>query len=469
MNLNSFINHQTKNINLASLILILSALVSRALGVVRNWLLASNFGAGSDLDIYFAAFKIPDFIYQILILGGITVAFLPLFSEYYSQNKNSAWEFVSNTLNIFFLLLVSLGIASFILSPLLVGLVAPGFDATQVQKTVLLTRIMLLSPVFFGLSSFFSGILQYFNRFLAYSLTPIFYNLGIIFGILFFAPKFGVLGVALGVVLGAFLHFLIQIPSAINAGFSYKPIFNLKDGKIKKAFLLMAPRVLGISAQQINLFVITAIASTLSVGSISIFNFANDIQHFPVGVVGASFAVAVFPLLSKTWAKSDKERFVKNFYFTLRKILYLIIPISTLIFVLRNQIVKLLLEHGLFSDLASELTAASLGVFCFGIFSAALIPLVYRAFFALKDTKSPTIIAIFAMALNVLLSFFLVKILDPQSTSFFAALLKNLLKSIFSLQGVSDFSILGLPLAVSISTIFQFSVSIFVLNRKLNE
>ena len=223
MRASDFINHQAKNITWASIILAVSSMASRGLGVVRNWLLASHFGASSSLDAYFAAFKIPDFIYQILILGGITVAFLPLFSEYYSKDRDSAWEFVSNALGIFFILLIGLGLVAFAFSPLLVKLVAPGFTSEQAQKTVLLTRIMLLSPVFFGLSSFFSGILQYFNRFLVYSLTPIFYNLGIIFGILFFAPQFGVMGVAMGVVFGAFLHFAIQIPSALGTGFSYRP------------------------------------------------------------------------------------------------------------------------------------------------------------------------------------------------------------------------------------------------------
>ncbi|MCP6718972.1 MAG: murein biosynthesis integral membrane protein MurJ, partial [Patescibacteria group bacterium] len=343
MNFSSFLNHQTKNISKAALILAISASISRILGVVRNWLLASNFGAGSDLDIYFAAFKIPDFVYNILISGGISVAFLPLFSEYYSKDNKKAWEFVSNSLNIFVFLLVLLAIVLFIFTPLLVKLVAPGFTYDQIQKTIILTRVMLLSPIFFGLSSFFSGILQYFNRFLAYSLAPIFYNLGIIFGILFLAPQFGILGVALGVILGAFLHFAIQIPSAINTGFSYRPIFNIKDYRIKSIFLLMIPRMFGISAQQINSFVITAIASTLSIGSISIFNFANDIQYFPIGIVGVSFAIAAFPVLSKAWAENERNKFFREFSLVFRRVLYLIIPISVLIFILRSEIVQLLL------------------------------------------------------------------------------------------------------------------------------
>ncbi len=469
MNFNIFLNHQTKTIGQAGVILAVSALISRFLGITRDWLLAKSFGAGADLDIYFAAFKIPDLVYNILILGGVVVAFLPLFSEYFSKDPKEAWEFSSNCLNVFLTLLILLSFFLFIFTPLLVKLIAPGFDFEKMQKTIILTRIMFLSPIFFGLSSIFSGILQHFNRFLVYSLCPILYNIGIIFGILFLSPGLGIIGVALGVILGAFMHFAIQVPSALNCGFFYKPILDFRDSKIKRVFLLMIPRTFGVSASQLNLVFINAIASTLSEGSISIFNFANNIQYFPIGIIGASFAMASFSALSRSWAKNEKEEFIHHFSLVFRQILYLIIPVSILIFILRNQIVEIILRHGQFSNQAALLTSASLGLFCIGIFASSLILLFFRAFFALKDTKTPTLIAVISVALNIFLSFVFTQSLKPSATLKWQKIMQALLVNVFSLKGINDISVLGLSLATSVSVIFQFILLFIFLKKKIRD
>ena len=467
MRLNTFLNHQAKTVNRAALILATSALISRLLGIARDWLLAKTFGAGAELDIYFVAFKIPDLVYNILILGGVLVAFLPLFSEYFSKNQKKAWDFTSNCLNVFLSLLILVSFFLFLFTPFVVKLIAPGFTQEQLGKTILLTRIMFLSPIFFGLSSIFSGILQYFNRFLIYALCPILYNLGIIFGIFFLTPQFGILGVALGVVLGAFLHFAVQIPSAINCGFSYKPIFNFKDKKIKKVFALMIPRTLGISVSQINLLFINAIASTLTEGSISVFNFANNIQYFPIGIIGASFAMAVFPKLSKALAENKKESFVSNFSLVFRQILYLIVPISVLIFILRNEIVEIVLMHGQFSSGSALLTSSALGLFCLGLISSALIPLLFRAFFSLKDTKTPTLIAVVSMIVNIILSFFLTQILRFPTAGWEIGM-DRFFRNLFSLNGLNDISVLGLPLAISLSVTLQFILMFVFLKKRID-
>jgi len=442
MNLNTLFNSQAKTITSAAGIIAASSLISRILGLVRDRLLAGRFGAGSDLDVYFAAFRIPDFIYNILIAGGVIVALLPLFSEYFLKDQKKAWEFINNTLNVFlfFLVLISLGL--FILAPVLIKIIVPGFDSWQIQLTVLLTKLLILSPILLGLSAVFSGILQYFNRFLVYSLAPILYNLGIIFGIVFLSPNFGIFGVALGVIIGAFFHLAIQIPSAISSGFSYRLILNLRDEKIMRVFSLMLPRTLGVAAPQINLMVITAIASTLSTGSLAVFNFANNLQQFPLGLIGIPFAVATFPVLSRAFAVSNREDFIKNFSSTFRRILYLVVPISLLIFVLRNQIIEIIFRTGKFSQGSIELTAACLGFFALGIWASALIPLVFRAFFAFQDTKTPTIIAVIAMVLNIALSLGFVRLLH---------------------------SVIGLPLAFSIDSILQFALLLFFLNKKIKK
>ena len=461
--LNKIFNSQTNSIGAAAGILAISALISRVLGLIRDRLLAGNFGAGPELDIYFAAFRIPDFVYNVLIAGGIVVAFLPLFSEYLARNEKNSWQFTNNVLNIFLFFLILISLILFIFTPLLVKLVAPGFNPQQMALTILLTRLMFLSPIFFGLSSIFSGILQYFNRFLVYGLCPILYNLGIIGGIIFLAPYFGVLGVALGVILGAFFHFAIQIPSAINCGFKYQPIFNFRDPGIKRVFKLMIPRTFATAAYQINLIVITAIASTLATGSIAIFNFANNLQYFPIGIIGISFAIAVFPALSRAWAEAKKEEFIKSFSSAFRQVLYLIIPTSILIFILRNQIVEIILRYGQFTQEASQLTAASLGLFCLGIFALSLALLIFRAFFAFQDTKTPTLIAVVGMVLNIILSFYFTWLLK------FPNAFGNFLIKIFSLSGIQDIAVLGLPLAFSLTGISQIILLMIFLYKKIGD
>lgn len=460
--LQKIFNFQSKTITGAAGILAMSALISRLLGLIRDRLLAGTFGASSNLDVYFAAFRIPDFIYNILIAGGIIVAFVPLFSAYFLRDKKESWDFVNNVLNVFLFFLIIISFIIGVFAPILVKIITPGFSTQQLDLTILLTRILFLSPILLGLSSIFSGILQYFNRFLVYSLAPILYNLGIIFGIILFAKNSGILGVTIGVVIGAFMHLIVQIPSAIRAGFHYKPNFNLKDPKIQRVFYLMLPRTLGVAAPQINLMVVTAIASILPAGALSVFTLSNNLQQFPLGLIGIPFAIAAFPVLSQAWAAQKREDFINEFSLTFRKILLIIIPISFLIFVFRNQIIEIIYKTGSFGEGATSLTAASLGIFTLGIFATTLIPLLLRAFFALQDTKTPTMIAIIAMILNIILCLGFVKLLS------FSNIFQMSLVKIFSLQGIENISVIGLPLAFSIDSILQFAILAVILLHRIN-
>lgn len=461
--LNGILNSQTKTITFAAGLLFFSGLLSRVLGLVRDRLLAGRFGAGQELDIYFAAFRIPDFVYGILIAGGIAVVFLPVLSDYFREDPKKGWEFTNNVLNCFFLILILICGISVIFTPFLIRFVAPGFSQEAKDLTVSLTRIMFLSPIFFGFSSIFSGVLHYFNRFLAYSLTPVLYNLGIIFGILFFLPVFGLPGLAYGVVLGAFCHFLIQVPVALGLGYRYQPLFNFKYPGLLRVFKLMIPRTIGAAAYNVNLVVITAIASTLAIGSISIFNFSNNIQYAVVGLVGLSFALASFPALSRDWADGKKERFSENFSSILRQILFFVIPISFLIFLLRAQLIRLILGTGEFSWVDTRLTAASLGIFSLGIFAFSLIPLLARAFFSFQDTKTPTAIGVLSMILSIVLCFFFIWLLRSPNRA------EDFLISFLKLQGIENIQVIGLPLALSLAGIVQFSLLFVFLARKIQE
>lgn len=465
MSFDQIFDFENNSVTSAAGLLAGSTLISRLLALVRDGLLAGKFGAGPATDIYFAAFRIPDLVYNFLIAGGLIVAFLPLFSEYYSENEEKAWEFTNNILNLFLVLLVITCAVLFVFAPYLIDLIAPGFTAQQQAKTVVLTRLMFLSPIFFGLSSVFSGVLHHFNRFLAYALAPILYNLGIIFGILFLAPRMEqeIFGVGIGVVAGAFLHWIIQVPAAKRCGFNYQFLLNWKDKAVKRMFKLMIPRSLAMASQQINLIVITAIASTISAGSVAVFNFANNLRRLPIGLVAIPFSIATFPVLSKSWAQQKKQQFLNSFSKTFRGILFLVIPISLLVFILRAHLVRLILGSlgKQFGWEDTILTAASLGLFCAGIFGSALIALVTRAFFALKDTKTPTLITMVGVSLSVALSFGLVWILSfPNS---FRSFLSELLK----LQGVDNIAVVGLPLAFSVAVIVQLFILLTAFVRKL--
>ena len=463
--------HQTKTITFAAFLLALSSLISRLLGLLRDRLLAGQFGAGEQLDIYFAAFRIPDFVYGVLIAGGITAAFLPVFSGYFqkqddSEQKEGEWsssalEFTNNILNCFLILLVVLCGILAIFTPFIIKFVVPGFSAADKSLTITLTRLMFLSPILLGLSSIFSGVLQYFNRFLAYALTPILYNLGIIFGILFFVPIFGVYGLAFGVILGAVMHVLIQVPAAISSGFKFKFILDFFHSGLLKIFKLAIPRIIGTAAGQITLIVITALASALAVGSISVFNFSNNIRYFPVGIIGLSFAVSAFPVFSRHLINGRKEEFVDQLALSLRQILFFIVPSCVFFFIFRAQIVRVILGTGQFDWQATRLTAACLGVFCVGILSESLIHLLVRAFFAFQDTKTPVIIGLISVVVTIIFCILFVFLLG------FANPFHDFVAKLLKLKDIKNIEVVGLPFGVSLGGLVQLTLLSFFLYRKI--
>lgn len=460
---NKILNHKSKTIISAAVILAITGLISRILGLFRDRLLAGRFGAGDELDVYFAAFRLPDLLYGILIMGAISATFIPIFAQYFKKDEKEAWKLTGGLFNLVFGGLVVLSIILIFIAPQVVSIIAPGFSGTKKEMTADLTRIMFLSPLFLGLSSILSGVLQYFRRFFVYSLAPIMYNLGIIFGILFFANKMGVKGVAWGVVLGAFLHFLIQVPSSVYSGFKWQKISTIYHQGIKKIFTLAIPRTIGLAGFQINYLVITAIASSLAIGSVAIFNLANNLQYVPIGIIGISFAMAVFPNLASSFVEKDGKKFSENFSSVFSQVLYLVLPISVIFFVLRAQIVRLILGTGQFGWADTRLTAAALGIFSLSVFAQSLIPLVSRAFYSTNNTRTPVSISLISIGLNIGLSFGLVWILNKH------IFLSQLFSDILRLGGIKNFAVLGLPLAFSLSSIFNFAVLLKYFDKKIKQ
>jgi len=459
---NRFLNHKSKTVFSAAMVLAITGLISRILGLFRDRLLAGKFGAGDELDIYFAAFRLPDLIYNILIIGAISSAFIPVFAQYFRKDEKEAWRLTSGLFNLILIGLVVISLVLIFFAPWIVSIIAPGFSGEKKEMTVILTRIMFLSPLLLGMSSILSGVLQYFHRFFVYSLAPIMYNLGIIFGILFFVPKMGLVGLAWGVALGAFLHFLMQLPSVIYSGFKLRLNFRLHEG-IKKIIKLTIPRTIGLVGSQINYVVITALASSLAIGSVAIFNLANNLQYVPIGIIGISFALAVFPSLASSHAEENKKKFSDNFTSIFNQILYLVLPISVIFFVLRAQIVRLILGTGQFGWVDTRLTAAALGIFAISVFAQSLIPLISRAFYSVNNTKTPVSISLISIGLNVGLSFGLVWILNNHN------FISQLFSETYRVQGIKNFAVLGLPLAFSLANIFNFSVLLKYFDKKIGQ
>ena len=439
----TILNKLSKTVMGGAVIIGFASIISRVLGLFRDRLLASSFGAGETLDTYYAAFKLPDLIFNILVLGALSSSFIPVFLEYWHKDQGTvrerSWHIVNSVLNILLVTLVVLAVVMFIFSPQIVKIIAPGFTPEQLSQTTNLTRIMLLSVIFFGISNVVSGILNSFKRFLAYSLAPIVYNLGIIFGILVLVPSFGTIGLAWGVVLGAFLHLFVQIPALFKTGYYYRPIFDFKDAGVRKIGKLMIPRALSLGVNQINQLIIVAIASTLAVGSIAVFNFANNLQFFAISTFGISLAIAAFPVFSEAFAEDNRKKFIQVFSSTFRRVLFFIVPVSFIMLLLRAQIVRLVLGTGNFDWNDTYLTAQSLGFFAISLFAQSLVPLLARSFFAQHDTKTPLIISLISMAINIILAY------------------------IFGhLWGV-----IGLALAFSVAAIINMSLLLIVLRKKI--
>ncbi|MFA5871202.1 MAG: murein biosynthesis integral membrane protein MurJ [Parcubacteria group bacterium] len=390
------------SISSAALIIATAGILSRVLGLLRDRILASHFGAGDNLDVYYAAFRVPDLIYNLLILGALSSAFIPVFTGLIANDEEGeAWKTVNVILSVGILFLVIICVIFAILAPYLMKLITPGFSGDKLKEVITLTRIMFLSPIFLGISGVFGGILNSFKRFLIYSLAPIMYNLGIIVGAIFLVKYFGIAGLAWGVVLGAFLHMLLQYPALKLSGFSFHLNFDLKNKHFRKIIRLMIPRTMGLAVTQINLLIITIIASTLAAGSLAIFNFANNLQSFPLGIFGIPLALAVFPSLSHAAAKKDFPVFISHFSETFRQILYFVIPASVLLLVLRAQVVRVILGSGKFDWEDTTLTFQCLGIFAISLFAQSILPLLTRSFYALHNTKIPFFTGIISEVVNL--------------------------------------------------------------------
>lgn len=401
-----FLRRQT-NILSAAFVIMVTVLVSRLLGLLRDRLLAGRFFSGSEwqLDVYFAAFRLPDMIFQLLVIGALSAAFIPVFSEYLEKDKNEAHLVASSIINIVLTFFILLGLLIFVFAPQLCKLIAPSFSPEKIALMSSLTRLMLFAQAFFCVSNFLTGVIQSNQRFLVPALAPIAYNLGIIFGIIFLTPSFGIYGPTFGVVIGALLHFLVQLPLALKLGFSYIPTaWEFSHPGVKEIVRLMLPRTLALAISQIESTVAVFLATSLTAGSLTIFYFAQHLMNLPVGIFGATIGQAALPTLSQNTAKKDWEEFKKTFLSSFFQILYLVLPASAILLILRVPAVRLAFGAKNFPWQATILTGKTLAFFSIAIFSQSIIQVLVRGFYALRNTKTPLAIGAVGVAINVSLS-----------------------------------------------------------------
>lgn len=408
-----FISERKLTIGNAAVILGLTGLASNILGLYRERMIAGTFGAGRMTDAFYASFKLPDLIFNLLILGAVSSAFIPVFVEKLVEKKEEDAQRIANSfLNFILIAAIVFGVIIYIAAPKLVPFLFPGFFNTATdesfnmyQLTVNLTRIMILSPIFFSISGVFDGILNSYKRFVAYSLAPLVYNITIILSIVFLRDYFAtpIYAVTVGVIIGALLNALIKLPSVLSTGYRWKPYIDFKRGQVARIIKLMIPRALAVGASQINLLVDYFVASFF-VGGITVLNYANNIQTAPIVIFGISIATAIFPVLSESYSKNDMKEYMRNFSWSARRILYFMIPATVGIIVLRAQIVRLIYGIGNFNWDNTYWTTKALLFFALGLVFQALIPLLVRAFYSLQDTRTPLYISLVTMVVNAVLS-----------------------------------------------------------------
>lgn len=458
-----FTQSSQQSIAAGAMVVAFFGVASRLLGVVRDRILAAQYGAGDALDVYYAAFRLPDLIFELLVVGALGAAFIPIFSKLMTlDNMERAWRCAHGVLVTLILVIAGLSCIGAIFAPTLIHLIVPGFPEDKMMETAHLTRIMFFSPIFLAASAVLGGVLVSFRRFVYNSMAPIFYNIGIIIGAKFFAPVIGIEGLAWGVVLGSMMHFGIHFFDVRRVGFRFMRKIHLpfKNSDVVETLTLMVPRMFSSASSLLSLLLVTFFASTLAAGSITIFTFANNIQSVVLGLIGIPFALAAFPVLSNKYATGDTEAFASVLSQTLRRILYYSVPLSAIFFVLREEIVRIVYGAGNFDANDTTVTYQVLGIMCIGLFAQSIIPLLSRGFYAMCDTKTPLYIALGSQALNIIMIILLIRSYGIYAIA--AAFTVTVIVNAFLLFGYLHRSIDDGEYRDTLRTILQIGISTFI-------
>lgn len=387
-------------------------LISRILGFVRESLMAGLFGKTGATDAYNTAFILPDLLYWLLVGGVLSAAFIPVLSEYIAKdNEEEGWKVVSSVVNLIFLSLCTLVILGMILTPRFIALQVPGFTPENKELAVYLTRILLLQPVILALGGITMGILNSYKIFWPSALGTVLYNACVIvFGALLAdsGNTRSISGFAFGVVIGAAANFLVQVPALRRVGLRYYPIIDIRHPGVRKIVMLSLPIIIMYTLNQFQVIVNSNLGSALAPGSITAVWYSYRLFQLPVGIFALAIGVAVFPTLSEQAALRRPEDFLRTVSEAVRLVIFITIPISVGMIVLRFPLIRVLFEHGEFGPSDTVATAVPLFYFALGITAQAVVQILPRAFYALQNTWIPVILGVIAMAASIAWMFVLV-------------------------------------------------------------
>lgn len=440
----NLLNKEFEKLHEAAILIGLFAIGSQVLALVRDRSFTHTFGAGRDLDIYYAAFQIPDLLYTgIASLISATVL-IPLLLKKSAEAESAVKDFLNSIVGGFLWAMVAVSTVVFFALPYISDILFGGFSPEQRADVAHLSRILLLSPILLGLSNIFGSVAQARRRFMMYALAPMLYNMSIIGGIFLLYPFFGMEGIVWGVVLGACLHVLIQVPVVLREGMFPKLFAIPRMAFLREVVLLSFPRTISLSVHQFTIFILVLFASYMTEGSVSIFNFSMNLQSVPLSIIGVSYSVAVFPLLSRLFTMKDMTNFIANISISARHIIFWSLPVAVLLVVLRAQIVRTVFGSGAFTWDDTMLTAAALALFTVSLTAQCLVLLFMRGYYATGNTIKPLMINMFSMGVVALCAYELTNIFY-HTPSF-----QNIMETLLRVSGVAGTEALMLPLAYSV-------------------
>ena len=374
-------------------------------GLFRNAVIAATFGIGSELDAYYAAFKLPDLLFTVVAGGALATAFIPIFADYVADgDRGGAWRLTSAVLNWVIMLVTLLAGLAALIAPVLVHtVIAPGFSPAAQAETVEVMRIVLLSTIVFGMSAVFGSALNGLKHFLLPALAPVVYPLGVAAGALFLAPTMGVRGLAIGAVVGAVLHLLIKVPALIKYGFHWSPLLRMGDGSVTRVAVLMGPRVLDLAMFHLTLLATTNLASRLGAGSVSALQWGWDAMQLPETIIGTAFGLVAFPTLAELASQGNRDGLRSTLGESLRTVIALAVPATAGLILLGRPLIALLYQRGSFDATATDAVYGTLRMYALGLTAQCCLELAARTFFAQKDTITPLVLATGSAVLNILL------------------------------------------------------------------
>ena len=388
--------------------------LAAAAGLVRNMVIAAQFGIGADLDAYYAAFKLPDLLFTIVAGGALATAFIPVFADFLAdEDRTGAWRLASAITNVVFIVVAASAVLAALLAPWLVGtVIAPGFSPAAQAQTVQVMRIVLVSTVIFGVSAVQGSVLNGFKHFLLPALGAALYPIGITMGALFLAPSMGIAGLAVGAVIGSALHLLVKVPGLFYYGFRWWPVLDLRgihSPPVRRVFVLMVPRILDLFVFQFSLVLATNLASRLGAGSVSALEWGWDAMQLPETIIGTAFGLVAFPTLAELAARHDIGRLRSTLAETLRSVVALTVPAAVGLILLGQPLLSFLYQRGQFDAAAVDAVYATLRFFALGLVGHATLELAARAFFAQQDTVTPLIVAFITAVLGISLGVVLMR------------------------------------------------------------